>query len=126
MSARADGGPAFPAYASDHRGKAANTVFQPTGGLTLRDYFAAGAMEAILSLGAGYDYSRMPPSAEPRFVIAADAYKLADAMLSARQESAADGYRELRDTLRTIEAESTDDNAREWARRALEEFGDLA
>lgn len=98
-------------------------------GVTLRDYFAAKAMPAVYrdlwdDVRAGRN-GCVPEGW--RMGVAIDAYKMADAMVSARQAGAlAPSYRELRDTLRTIEAESTDDNAREWARRALEEFGGLA
>jgi hypothetical protein len=59
------GGPAFPAM---------NDNGYWVGGMTLRDYFAAKAMEGKLSAGAtGYDD------------IALHAYKYADAMLKARE-----------------------------------------
>ena len=59
------GGPAFPygtAYA----------------GMTLRDYFAAKAMQGICASGPTSDWSNTR--------IAVEAYEMADAMLKARQE----------------------------------------
>ncbi len=54
---------------------------QSVGGLSVRDYFAEGAMRGIVSscprVGAGYAEA-----------IAQDSYTLADAMLAARKEGA--------------------------------------
>ena len=62
------GGPAFPTA----------TLAQKTeGGMTLRDYFAAKAMQ---SMNSREDYAYTPADA-----IALDAYALADAMLKARE-----------------------------------------
>jgi hypothetical protein len=61
------GGPAFP-----HE-----TNSMTHSGMTLRDYFAAKAMQ---SMNGRQDYLDAPASA-----IALDAYALADAMLKARQ-----------------------------------------
>jgi len=60
------GGPAFPLFAA-------------TGyaGMTLRDYFAAKAMQAFLS--------RDSSCTSPDEIIAQDAYNTADAMLKARE-----------------------------------------
>lgn len=86
-----DGGPAFPVADFDHQ------VFQPRdvpevrrllSGMTLRDYFAAKALVGILTMVAqgqhdtrdGFD----PPRKTREEKLAADAYKLADAMLKAR------------------------------------------
>ena len=38
-----------PDYISDHRGKAANTTFKPSGGLTKREYFAGLALQGLLA-----------------------------------------------------------------------------
>ena len=75
---REDGGPAFPVSEEAARGKVAAVY----GGMTLRDYFAAAALQGLLatpvkiSLGAkpvqdSADYSEM-------------AYRYADAMIEAR------------------------------------------
>ena len=71
MTAKNDGGPAFPVY--DDHGQYVNG-----GGATLRDYFAAKAMEV--------DYTLAKNFTDPdwRYGIALDAYKMADAMLKAR------------------------------------------
>lgn len=92
-----DGGPAFPTYASDHRGAACNTTFEPKGGVTLRDYFAAKAMQGIISLGSNYTYTKEDMgSGTPADAIARYSYQVADAMLKARltaaqQPAAVDG-----------------------------------
>jgi hypothetical protein len=65
------GGPAFPTAEIFHD----EVVY--TGGMTLRDYFAAKAMQ---SMNGRQDYLDAPASA-----IALDAYALADAMLKARE-----------------------------------------
>jgi len=61
------GGPAFPAQFFDDRAT----------GMTLRDYFAAKAMQAILS---------DPNYSNPDDKLAASAYYIADAMLKAREQ----------------------------------------
>jgi hypothetical protein len=65
----ADGGPAFPKLTQDERWK----TFTSTGGMSLRDYFAAKAMQA-LAQGNYFD------------VTARQAYMIADAMLKAREQ----------------------------------------
>ena len=69
-----NGGPAFPVY--DHH--ADGRPFLAEAGMTLRDYFAAKAMEV--------DYTLAKNFTDPdwRYGIALDAYKMADAMLKAR------------------------------------------
>lgn len=50
--------------------------FAPTSGMTLRDYFAARAMQAMCNEVSRYD----------QFLnVSKDAYKMADAMLEARK-----------------------------------------
>jgi hypothetical protein len=69
VSAPNDGGPAFP--------NTGNSTWNlpPTEGMTLRDYFAAKAMQTMLTLegGGGFD------------AVAHDAYEMAEAMLKARE-----------------------------------------
>lgn len=100
-----DGGPAFPVpYLVGMNGAVVDTG--ATGGMTLRDYFAAKAMQAMLSCykdtllgnradGNDYDYStfnremsidknRQTSENEGCNEIAQDAYAFADAMLKAR------------------------------------------
>ena len=69
MSKHNEGGPAFP-VPND-----ANVNEQE--GMTLRDYFAAKAMQALLTGShGGYEWDGA----------AEDAYKMADAMLAAREQ----------------------------------------
>lgn len=63
-----DGGPAFPMHRLDVRG------------MTLRDYFAAKAMQGMFA--ADTDESVMPIEGK-----AAEAYAMADAMLAAREQT---------------------------------------
>jgi hypothetical protein len=66
------GGPAFPRNILDH-GHGVITTHES--GMTLRDYFAAKAMQALIT--------RIPMSGAER---ARDAYIIADAMLKAREQ----------------------------------------
>jgi hypothetical protein len=68
------GGPAFPAQVK--------FFDEPTTGMTLRDYFAAKAMQGMLSAnGDSNGYLEYEEE-----TVAANAYKLADAMLRARSK----------------------------------------
>ncbi len=70
MSTDIGGGPAFPLVAHNwHRA-----------GMTLRDYFAAKAMQIVL-----YQCDCFPDT-DWRDGVAMDAYKMADAMLKARKQ----------------------------------------
>jgi hypothetical protein len=69
------GGPAFPSKRRIHRDGYPTNEFEPVNGMTLRDYFAAKAMQGMM-----HDVTQ--PVGE---VIAAWAYEVADAMLKARQ-----------------------------------------
>jgi hypothetical protein len=84
MTKHNDGGPAFPRRDYD------------APGMTLRDYFAAQAMAAIISKlplkgwlvgDTGVEHEPVPLSATPRIqsAIAVGAYGYADAMLNARE-----------------------------------------
>ena len=64
-----DGGPAFPSTISDDG--------LHVGGMSLRDYFAAKAMQGLMA---------SPADPESMEVAAKWSYKLADAMLKAREE----------------------------------------
>ena len=66
MSEIKDGGPAFPQYVINNGGAYVD------GGMTLRDYFAAKAMQSFIGV-----YSHEGD-------ISRNAYKVADAMLKAR------------------------------------------
>lgn len=63
----------FPERVTDDRGSA-----KIEGGITLRDYFAATALTGILS-------NPQTPANTPYYV-ANDAYRIADAMLEAREQ----------------------------------------
>lgn len=76
-----DGGPAFPysALVPDQRtGTVIPTMYSDSKGMTLRDYFAAKAMQALV----GHLSHGIRP--QDCIVMAEDAYTLADAMLRAR------------------------------------------
>jgi hypothetical protein len=66
-----DGGPAFPQYIISNGGAHVD------GGMTLRDYFAAKAMQALLS---------EPKVTRDLMLYAGAAYDVADAMLEAREK----------------------------------------
>lgn len=69
MSAQEDGGPAFPT----------SNGGSPDDGLTMRDYFAAKAMQGLITTAEPSDEWEEP-------VMAKWSYKMADAMLKARKE----------------------------------------
>lgn len=69
-----DGGPAFPLYAPDTH----NHDEMVRRGMSLRDWFAGRALSGILAL-------EEDPEAIIPFGIAVAAYKIADAMLKARE-----------------------------------------
>lgn len=72
MSNNNTGGPAFPSHHDDEFGYSAK-------GMTLRDYFAAKAMQSNLTV------IREFPDESWRMGLALDAYAMADAMLKARE-----------------------------------------
>ncbi len=74
MSAN-NGGPAFPRVLQSHRITGDNTLYECAGGMTLRDYFAAKAMQTLCA-----------NEQSPFQGVATLAYELADAMLRARGE----------------------------------------
>ena len=73
-----DGGPAFPVL---HQNEITGYIPPETSGMTLRDYFAAKAMQGLMSRSwDGY-------AAEEMFKIwSVSAYAVADAMLKAREQ----------------------------------------
>jgi hypothetical protein len=82
MSNTNTGGPAFPGpYVNDKGGLEA---IWKQGGMTLRDYFAAKAMEGLMSRTeqGGFDFGRYPDDAKR---VALWAYDLAEEMLKARE-----------------------------------------
>ena len=74
MSNTNTGGPAFPDGSTNEWGNAYN------GGMTLRDYFAAKAMQGLM----GRAWGELPPE-ELFKTWATSAYAVADAMLKARE-----------------------------------------
>lgn len=81
-----DGGPAFPVDTSrQHDGtyghQTSNNTWQ-SGGMTLRDYFAAQAMQGFCAYGTLCDHNNYATIDD----VVDDAYEIADAMLKARKE----------------------------------------
>ena len=88
MTTHNNGGPAFPCEvgpASDgHTIQAGNMQWmQP--GMTLRDYFAAKAMQGMLA-NPNQDYA--PLTIKAQEAVVAGAYEMSDAMLKARESLA--------------------------------------
>ena len=80
MSKIDDGGPAFPVNElNQHDGK----IFNQHMGLTLRDYFAAKAMQVLISKSDGQSKTGGKAGVP---LIACYAYEFADAMLATRKE----------------------------------------
>jgi hypothetical protein len=73
-----DGGPAFPNFQFTENGK---VEICPQGGMTLRDYLAGRALTGILM---NYTTAKFGLA---EISVANHAYKLADAMLAAREAS---------------------------------------
>lgn len=82
MSTKDTGGQAFPCYERGSAGAGHLELTDP--GMTLRDYFAAKAMAALISTSAGPCIVGGLSGAEPETAKAA--YNIADAMLKARTE----------------------------------------
>lgn len=74
MSTKETGGPALPAFPGQR--DFGNGCVESWIGMTLRDYFAAKAMQADISRVGYYQYKKDP---------ARMAYQMADAMLEARK-----------------------------------------
>jgi hypothetical protein len=91
-----DGGPAFPQPCTD-QGYSANSPYDMAGGgMSLRDYFAAKAMQALISAGEFIidsdediemsDGKVLKKVTRPRIQGTETAFKFADAMLEAREK----------------------------------------
>lgn len=78
MSTIETGGPAFPVVGYKQSGGTGVSVMEITGGMSLRDYFAAKAMQGM---AAHPESDKWPADG-----IAKAAYQQADAMLAARKE----------------------------------------
>ena len=76
MSEQNDGGPAFPVQEGLISGSTKEVP--PSSGLSRLDWFAGMAMQGLLACGERHDASTSS-------VLSADAYKIADAMLKARE-----------------------------------------
>jgi hypothetical protein len=100
MSITNDGGPAFPVSMfnrqADGMPMTAAEFFDGGNGMTLRDYFAKGAMEAYVNaIGVNPDYCKILQDtaktsgvADATHFIAVCSYEFADAMLAARKGEA--------------------------------------
>lgn len=80
MNIRHTGGPAFPTNTKTYEADNGDVVHIVAGGATLRDYFAARAMEAILLVSYQQGWKEVDEVAE-------HAYRAADAMLAARGDA---------------------------------------
>ena len=77
MTHRHSGGPAFPMPVADQ--ECHGRFESGYGGISMRDYFAAKAIQGICSSG--------PDRSWTDDMLACEAYRLADAMLKARENS---------------------------------------
>ena len=73
-----DGGPAFPRTGADGH-------TSPQSGMTLRDYFAAAALQGILSGADRSTVKYLENMRYPAGEMSSAAYNIADAMLKARE-----------------------------------------
>ena len=81
---KGDGGPAFPTPYETRDGDTFSTCYE--GGMTLRDYFAAKALQGLLAL-PNEEGARVYKTMESiHRVIAITAYAYADAMLREREK----------------------------------------
>ena len=80
MSDIKTGGSAFPRSMYSENGPFHSTTLSEGYGMTLRDYFAAKAMQELMT------YKDRPAYLRPVDEVATDAYEMADAMLKARSE----------------------------------------
>ena len=78
------GGPAFPSKKRIYRAGYATQEFEPINGMTLRDYFAAKAMQGLCARTDGKGFDFLTFENDPMRV-AGWAYDVADEMLKARQ-----------------------------------------
>lgn len=78
MSARDNGGPAFPQLDAYVDANGQKPVYVSEGGMSLRDWFAGMAMQGIISSPGDLDRYYEED------VVATNAYKMADAMIAER------------------------------------------
>jgi hypothetical protein len=85
MTTRKDGGPAFPRPISEDRSSGdlpdGNRMVREQGGMSLRDYFAAAAIQGFNRSMVDYGWSDDVLRGHAR-----QAYRIADAMLSEREK----------------------------------------
>lgn len=88
MSNQNDGGPAFPVPAFEYMNESGSerTVHKPWPGITLRDYFAAKAMAALMPI-YWETQDEYESGAELMKCQVASAYEYADAMLAERSKA---------------------------------------
>jgi hypothetical protein len=89
MNVNKDGGPAFPnEYSLIEIGDGSYLESRPTTGMTLRDYFAAKAMQGLYASGNLVFDQNGKEVAKEIFIkhISSISYEMADAMLKAREE----------------------------------------
>lgn len=82
MSTLNNGGPAFPSKKRIYRAGYPTDDFEPVGGMSLRDYFAAKAMQAFVRTLCDKDQMQ---DREAGDLIATLSYVQADAMINARK-----------------------------------------
>ena len=78
MSTNNDGGPAFPTVKRDGHAGAVTSITDKAG-MTLRDYFAANAMQGTLGNSSFHD--------DNEEALSKWCYRMADAMLAARENA---------------------------------------
>jgi hypothetical protein len=96
MSTINDGGPAFPSALGNYTDEAGRSILVDSQdrcleGMSLRDYFAAKALQGTVHILD--DLTFLSDESEDRAIahVAAGCYKVADAMLAARQPKAVQG-----------------------------------
>jgi len=80
-----DGGPAFPDVRSTDYLSSSCSRIETVGGMSLRDYFAAKAMHAIMQR---YEADTRKTPSDAYRALAESAYNIADAMLAERSKGA--------------------------------------
>ncbi len=83
--AKPDGGPAFPASVAEIQGIATHSGEFALAGMSLRDYFAAKAMTALIDVESTADLGQGRCTFD-HSVVAREAYQIADAMLAEREK----------------------------------------
>lgn len=84
------GGPAFPSKRRVMRAGYSTNEFEPVDGMSLRDYFAAKAMPAVMCANGSWHDNGFKPTDGKSIMEnhALFAYQIADAMLAARKGGA--------------------------------------